>query len=195
MLLTDFDLKNNNSGSVMIATLMLIAILTIAVSFVMNISLTDSAISRNIRIFSNNFNKTDSIMKCETAPKIVSGWLSPSSILFDMTKSDAKVEKDLIIKIDNKVKKDLKIEGDKKEIELGKSVIQRIEEKPSPLPSGYSNPFYESKHIDLPPVYSRTSPKNFVIRKYGILATSEDKAFNGKVTMEAGYYLLFPKEK
>jgi hypothetical protein len=181
---------NNNRGSTIILALLMMTALSLSAFMAAKISLTDSKLMRSHR------DHRDLLYNAETGITVASedhltGWLQGSSVLFNLTNWDADISNQGV-SIDNE-------DGDS--IDVAQYSVARIEDYVNNATvssnlntDALTRSFYPLPHIAPPTIGSGSSPKNFEIRRYGVLSSAIDRRNNvTNLTIESGLSKLFNK--
>ena len=183
------SIKSNNQGSTMIVALLILIALSLSVFMAMDGSITNSKMMRNSRDYRDNFYRAETGISVATELAQAT-WLSPTSLLFDMSDGNAEINNANVEIIDE--------DGDP--IDIAAYEIARIEDYNGKSEiddkldaDALTRSFYSLAHTSPPPVGSKMSPKNFEIRRYGIHSQANPRKGSGRITLENGLFKLFNK--
>lgn len=171
----------DNKGGVLITVLIIMVILTIASAFLVQTSILDNKMVRNLNLYKDNFNRADNGINYLKA--IDDSWLAPSSSLLDLSEDDPVINKSIT---------SIPIYG-MEDVCFCKYKIARIQEDPDDKIMNNSEEFFIMPHIAPPMTGSGTSLKKFEMKRFGIKTESINKDCFGCVKIEAGVCRYFPK--
>ncbi|MCP4551835.1 MAG: hypothetical protein GY834_07300 [Bacteroidetes bacterium] len=171
------DTFKNESGSAIVAALLMGLALSLAVFIAMDNSLFNSRTMRNSRQYIDNLyrGETGITVACEENRTT---WLASASNLFQLTNTVPVGNANVQITDEN---------GNP--LTVASYVIARIEIAPTPGTLSDSFP-YKLNHQAPPPIGSKSSVRKFEIRRFGIRSTVQPA---NTLTVESGLYKTFNK--
>ena len=180
---------NNEQGSIMMVSLLMLAALSVTVFMSMDTSLMNSTIMRNNRDYRDKLYRSESGLSI-AAELHRTSWLAGNSILFNLTNGNADIT-DQDANLTN---------ADGNLVRVAQYDIARIEDYNDATVNSnlhadaLTRNFFPLPHIGPPEIGSGNSAKNFEIRRYGIHSRAVDRRDDvTPLAIESGAHKLFNK--
>ena len=179
----------NNDGSIMIVALLLLVALSVTVFMASESSLTNSRMMRNNRAYLDNLYRAESGISMAIQENRDT-WLDTGSALFDMDAASAVYTENPVQITDE----------NGNPVNVARYEVARLEDYNGDSDvdnkldaDALTRQFYSMAHTAPPSIGSGMSPKNFEMRRYGIMAQAIPRLGFNSLTLISGLSKLFNK--